>query len=320
MFPFSLLEGDVPRCSVPSARIFFCSNTFLGGPLAACASRQPRTPLCDSAPLRTAPWLCPEFRAPLWCTFRGRGPRRAPAWLGAALRSRPALRARPLRAAAAARNWRGRARAAAEARAGRTQCLPHSVPPLQAAPRRAGAMSGFSPELIEYLEGKISFEEFEQRREERKSREKVSLPRSAPPRPAPPPSRQHLAGHGALLCACGGAHALCSGRSVGANFCVQLSSRSRCGGGSALRGELDAALHSRRSGRSCRPRGGGATPPAPRVIGAVVWVQTHPDSAATAPHRHLRAKGESQRGSSCDFLTAVDTGRHSLVSDIMWAV
>ncbi|XP_068878169.1 general transcription factor 3C polypeptide 3 isoform X3 [Aphelocoma coerulescens] len=33
-------------------------------------------------------------------------------------------------------------------------------------------MSGFSPELIEYLEGKISFEEFEQRREERKSREK----------------------------------------------------------------------------------------------------------------------------------------------------
>ncbi|XP_062354073.1 general transcription factor 3C polypeptide 3 isoform X2 [Cinclus cinclus] len=36
-------------------------------------------------------------------------------------------------------------------------------------------MSGFSPELIEYLEGKISFEEFEQRREERKSREKVSL-------------------------------------------------------------------------------------------------------------------------------------------------
>uniref|UniRef100_A0A8B9C6W9 Ral transcription factor IIIC subunit 3 n=1 Tax=Anser brachyrhynchus TaxID=132585 RepID=A0A8B9C6W9_9AVES len=34
-------------------------------------------------------------------------------------------------------------------------------------------MSGFSPELIDYLEGKISFEEFERRREERKSREKV---------------------------------------------------------------------------------------------------------------------------------------------------
>ncbi|XP_042664470.1 general transcription factor 3C polypeptide 3 isoform X2 [Tyto alba] len=33
-------------------------------------------------------------------------------------------------------------------------------------------MSGFSPELIDYLEGKISFEEFERRREERKSREK----------------------------------------------------------------------------------------------------------------------------------------------------
>nr|XP_028607743.1 general transcription factor 3C polypeptide 3 isoform X1 [Podarcis muralis] len=33
-------------------------------------------------------------------------------------------------------------------------------------------MSGFSPELIEYLEGKISFEEFERRREERKSRER----------------------------------------------------------------------------------------------------------------------------------------------------
>lgn len=44
-------------------------------------------------------------------------------------------------------------------------------------PGGAGAMSGFSPELIDYLEGKISFEEFERRREERKSREKVSLPR-----------------------------------------------------------------------------------------------------------------------------------------------
>nr|XP_006117970.1 general transcription factor 3C polypeptide 3 [Pelodiscus sinensis] len=33
-------------------------------------------------------------------------------------------------------------------------------------------MSGFSPELIDYLEGKISFEEFERRREERKSRER----------------------------------------------------------------------------------------------------------------------------------------------------
>lgn len=44
-------------------------------------------------------------------------------------------------------------------------------------------MSGFSPELIDYLEGKISFEEFERRREERKSREKVSLPRLTPPRP-----------------------------------------------------------------------------------------------------------------------------------------
>ncbi|XP_036396803.1 general transcription factor 3C polypeptide 3 [Megalops cyprinoides] len=33
-------------------------------------------------------------------------------------------------------------------------------------------MSGFSPELIDYLEGKISFEEFEKQREERKSKEK----------------------------------------------------------------------------------------------------------------------------------------------------
>ncbi|XP_030065603.1 general transcription factor 3C polypeptide 3 isoform X1 [Microcaecilia unicolor] len=33
-------------------------------------------------------------------------------------------------------------------------------------------MSGFSPELIDYLEGKISFEEFERRREERKAQEK----------------------------------------------------------------------------------------------------------------------------------------------------
>ncbi|XP_029331150.1 general transcription factor 3C polypeptide 3 [Mus caroli] len=36
-------------------------------------------------------------------------------------------------------------------------------------------MSGFSPELIDYLEGKISFEEFERRREERKTREKKSV-------------------------------------------------------------------------------------------------------------------------------------------------
>ncbi|KAJ8350507.1 hypothetical protein SKAU_G00256370 [Synaphobranchus kaupii] len=34
-------------------------------------------------------------------------------------------------------------------------------------------MSGFNPELIDYLEGKISFEEFEKRREERKSKEKA---------------------------------------------------------------------------------------------------------------------------------------------------
>ncbi|OXB70592.1 UNVERIFIED_CONTAM: hypothetical protein H355_008885 [Colinus virginianus] len=40
-------------------------------------------------------------------------------------------------------------------------------------------MSGFSPELIDYLEGKISFEEFERRREERKSREKDSENASA---------------------------------------------------------------------------------------------------------------------------------------------
>lgn len=45
-------------------------------------------------------------------------------------------------------------------------------------------MSGFSPELIEYLEGKISFEEFERRREERKSREKKvgeAFPSRLPP-------------------------------------------------------------------------------------------------------------------------------------------
>uniref|UniRef100_A0A8C2T2V4 Ral transcription factor IIIC subunit 3 n=1 Tax=Coturnix japonica TaxID=93934 RepID=A0A8C2T2V4_COTJA len=41
-------------------------------------------------------------------------------------------------------------------------------------------MSGFSPELIDYLEGKISFEEFERRREERKSREKVRRPVRGP--------------------------------------------------------------------------------------------------------------------------------------------
>lgn len=46
-------------------------------------------------------------------------------------------------------------------------------------------MSGFSPELIDYLEGKISFEEFERRREERKSREKVSVARLTAPRPGP---------------------------------------------------------------------------------------------------------------------------------------
>uniref|UniRef100_W5MD51 General transcription factor IIIC, polypeptide 3 n=1 Tax=Lepisosteus oculatus TaxID=7918 RepID=W5MD51_LEPOC len=36
-------------------------------------------------------------------------------------------------------------------------------------------MSGFNPELIEYLEGKISFEEFEQLREERKAKERVQV-------------------------------------------------------------------------------------------------------------------------------------------------
>lgn len=35
-------------------------------------------------------------------------------------------------------------------------------------------MSEFSPELIDYLDGKISFEEFEKRREERKAQEKES--------------------------------------------------------------------------------------------------------------------------------------------------
>uniref|UniRef100_UPI00398E6898 general transcription factor 3C polypeptide 3 isoform X1 n=1 Tax=Pristiophorus japonicus TaxID=55135 RepID=UPI00398E6898 len=36
-------------------------------------------------------------------------------------------------------------------------------------------MSGFSPELIDYLEGKISFEEFERLREERKAREREAI-------------------------------------------------------------------------------------------------------------------------------------------------
>ncbi|XP_063792998.1 general transcription factor 3C polypeptide 3 isoform X2 [Pseudophryne corroboree] len=36
-------------------------------------------------------------------------------------------------------------------------------------------MSGFSPELIDYLEGKISFEEFEKRREERQARDKKDV-------------------------------------------------------------------------------------------------------------------------------------------------
>ena len=35
-------------------------------------------------------------------------------------------------------------------------------------------MSAFSAELIDYLEGKISFEEFEKQREERKNKVKVS--------------------------------------------------------------------------------------------------------------------------------------------------
>lgn len=35
-------------------------------------------------------------------------------------------------------------------------------------------MSEFSPELIDYLDGKISFEEFEKRRSERKAKEKES--------------------------------------------------------------------------------------------------------------------------------------------------
>ncbi|XP_048450573.1 general transcription factor 3C polypeptide 3-like [Rhincodon typus] len=36
-------------------------------------------------------------------------------------------------------------------------------------------MSGFSPELIDYLEGKISFEEFERLREERKAIEREAI-------------------------------------------------------------------------------------------------------------------------------------------------
>lgn len=43
-------------------------------------------------------------------------------------------------------------------------------------PHLEADMSGFSPELIDYLEGKISFEEFERRREERKTREKKVSP------------------------------------------------------------------------------------------------------------------------------------------------
>ena len=35
-------------------------------------------------------------------------------------------------------------------------------------------MSEFSPELIDYLDGRISFEEFEKRRAERKAKEKES--------------------------------------------------------------------------------------------------------------------------------------------------
>lgn len=42
----------------------------------------------------------------------------------------------------------------------------------ETASQNPASMSGFSPELIDYLEGKISFEEFERRREERKTREK----------------------------------------------------------------------------------------------------------------------------------------------------
>lgn len=49
----------------------------------------------------------------------------------------------------------------------------------------AAAMSGFSPELIDYLEGKISFEEFERRREERKTREKKVRRRRAGGREKP---------------------------------------------------------------------------------------------------------------------------------------
>lgn len=36
-------------------------------------------------------------------------------------------------------------------------------------------MSGFSAELIDYLEGRISFEEFDRRRDERRSKVKRKL-------------------------------------------------------------------------------------------------------------------------------------------------
>lgn len=63
---------------------------------------------------------------------------------------------------------------------GATAAAPASLLQL-APPAGPAAMSGFSPELIDYLEGKISFEEFERRREERKSREKVGPARHGPP-------------------------------------------------------------------------------------------------------------------------------------------
>ncbi|XP_068104218.1 general transcription factor 3C polypeptide 3 isoform X2 [Hyperolius riggenbachi] len=45
-------------------------------------------------------------------------------------------------------------------------------------------MSGFSPELIDYLEGKISFEEFEKRREQRHANEKKDAPTETAADPA----------------------------------------------------------------------------------------------------------------------------------------
>lgn len=150
--------------------------------------------------------------------------------------------AEPLARAAGSGPHRGSAEPERETRGGAGAIAGAPRPALGASSGRPGAMSGFSPELIDYLEGKISFEEFERRREERKSREKVGR-----------------AGRGrrGLLCVAGRpARGPGSGGGGAAPRAAQTLPRARpAGAGGPSSGLCRCWLPSRYVGRQVRERG-----------------------------------------------------------------